>query len=218
MRMKFRVPLSPLLKPHFPGNAINHFCVPANHRTRMSGQFFHRFVLRAVVLGFDLAQIIMAVDATKPGDSLQGVRCDLRLQGNQHIMVRQLNGRVFSPIFSKKLMGEAWNPFKSDKPISGKTGFPPSSQKSADRATRNVLVAVLDIVRCRRFMPWPMNNDPIDRLDVPSDIRRNVSWISVVRPSDNGLAATFVSSNCLRAEPSEGLYMTKLQGWRNHPL
>ena len=45
-----------------------------------------------------------AADGTKPGDSLQGLRRDLRLQGDQHIVVRQLIGRVFSPIFRKKLV------------------------------------------------------------------------------------------------------------------
>jgi hypothetical protein len=53
--------MSPLLKPHFAGNAINHFCMPGNDRPRMSGQFFHGIVLRAVVLRFDLVQILMVV-------------------------------------------------------------------------------------------------------------------------------------------------------------
>src|SRR5580704_12362478 len=66
-----------------------------------------------------------AADATKPRDSLQGLRRDLRLQRDKHVVVRQLIGRIFSAIFSKKLMRDSRNAVEKRQTYIRKYRFSP---------------------------------------------------------------------------------------------
>jgi hypothetical protein len=50
-----------LLQPHLPSHAINHFRVAGDDFARVRRELFHRVVLRAVMLGFDLIQVIVVI-------------------------------------------------------------------------------------------------------------------------------------------------------------
>ena len=85
-----------------------------------------------------------AADGAEARNSRERMRRDLRLERDQHVEPDQLVGEYSADIRAETRARFRDTPSSSDKPMSGNASWPSSSQKSAEKPTRNA-PAVLDL-------------------------------------------------------------------------